>query len=79
MLVNTQKTSALSLFVTDFLLLTKSRLSLTVVFSSIAGYLLAAQVPSAWHIFLLSIGGYGLAGASNAFNQIIEKDIVSKL
>ena len=79
MLVNTQPTPAFSLFVSDFLLLTKSRLTLTVVFSSIAGYLLAAPNPSVWHILLLSLGGYGLAGASNAFNQIIEKDIDAKM
>ena len=79
MLVNTQKPPAFSLFMSDFLLLTKSRLTLTVVFSSIAGYLLAAPNPSAWHILLLSLGGYGLAGASNAFNQIIEKDIDAKM
>ena len=79
MLVNTQKPPAFSLFMSDFLLLTKSRLTLTVVFSSIAGYLLAAPVPSVWHILLLSLGGYGLAGASNTFNQIIEKDIDAKM
>lgn len=79
MSVTTHKPITLSLFVNDFLLLTKSRLTLTVVFSSIAGYLLAAQAPSALHILLLSLGGYGLAGASNAFNQIIEKDIDAKM
>lgn len=79
MSVTTHKPLTLSLFVNDFLLLTKSRLTLTVVFSSIAGYLLAAQAPSALHILLLSLGGYGLAGASNAFNQIIEKDIDAKM
>ena len=79
MFVKTQKKTSMSLFVTDFLLLTKSRLSLTVVFSSIAGYFLAVQAPSAWHILMLSLGGYGLAGASNAFNQIIEKDIDAKM
>ena len=73
MLANTQKLPTLSLFMNDFLLLTKSRLSITVVFSSIAGYLLAVTAPSAWHMLLLSLGGYSLAGASNAFNQIIEK------
>ena len=79
MLANTQKLSALSLFMNDFLLLTKSRLSITVVFSSIAGYLLAVTAPSAWHMLLLFLGGYSLAGASNAFNQIIEKDIDAKM
>jgi protoheme IX farnesyltransferase len=78
MLVNTYK-SSLSLFVTDALLLTKARLTLSVVFSSVAGYLLAAPSPNILHILLLSVGGYGLAGASNAFNQIIEKEIDAKM
>lgn len=79
MLTNTQKSPTLSLFLGDALLLTKARLTLSVVFSSVAGYLLAAPAPSTWHIILLSIGGYGLAGASNAFNQIIEKEIDAKM
>lgn len=79
MLADTQKSSMLSLFVTDVLLLTKARLTLSVVFSSLAGYLLAVPSPNMWHILLLSIGGYGLAGASNAFNQIIEKEIDAKM
>ena len=79
MLADTQKSSMLSLFVNDVLLLTKARLTLSVVFSSLAGYLLAVPSPNMWHILLLSIGGYGLAGASNAFNQIIEKEIDAKM
>ena len=79
MLTNTQKSPTLSLFLADVLLLTKVRLTLSVVFSSVAGYLLATPSPSILHILLLSIGGYGLAGASNAFNQIIEKDIDAKM
>jgi len=79
MFADTQKSSMLSLFVTDVLLLTKARLTLSVVFSSLAGYLLAVSSPNMWHILLLSIGGYGLAGASNAFNQIIEKEIDAKM
>lgn len=79
MLVNTQKTPTLSLFVTDMLLLTKARLTISVVFSSLAGYLIATPSLSGMHIFLLAMGGYGLAGASNAFNQIIEKDIDAKM
>lgn len=65
----------LSLFIADTLLLTKARLTLSVVFSSLAGYLLAVPSPNALHILILSLGGYGLAGASNAYNQIIERDI----
>lgn len=79
MLTKTQKSPVLSLFLSDALLLTKARLTLSVVFSSVAGYLLAAPAPSILHILLLSVGGYGLAGASNAFNQIIEKEIDTKM
>jgi protoheme IX farnesyltransferase len=75
MLTKTLKLPVLSLFIADTLLLTKSRLTISVVFSSLAGYLLAVPSPSALHILMLSFGGYGLAGASNAFNQIIERDI----
>jgi len=79
MLTKIQKPTTLSLFLSDALLLTKARLTLSVVFSSVAGYLLAAPAPSILHILLLSVGGYGLAGASNAFNQIIEKEIDTKM
>ncbi|QTD36567.1 heme o synthase [Polaribacter batillariae] len=58
----------------DFKQLTKVGLSLSVVFSSVAGYLLAAEVVSFFTLFLLAIGGFFMVGASNAFNQIIEKD-----
>ncbi len=53
--------------------LTKFGLSLSVVFSSIAGYLLAVDVVDIKTVVLLSIGGYCMVGASNAFNQIIER------
>ena len=49
-------------------------LSLSVVFSSIAGYLLAAPTIDFQILFLLAIGGYCVVGASNAFNQIIERE-----
>lgn len=51
------------------------RLSLSVVFSSIAGYLLGAETVDFTTLFLLALGGYFMVGASNAFNQIIEKDL----
>ncbi len=60
--------------ITDFKQLTKVGLSLSVVFSSIAGYLLAAEVVDTFIIIQLAIGGYFMVGASNAFNQVIEKD-----
>ena len=79
MLADTQKSPTLSLLINDVLLLTKARLTISVVFSSLAGYLLAVPSPHMWHILMLSFGGYGLAGASNAFNQIIEKEIDAKM
>lgn len=57
----------------DLKQLTKFGLSLSVVFSSIAGYLLAADIVDFKTVILLSIGGYCMVGASNAFNQIIER------
>ena len=59
----------------DFKEITKMRLALSVVFSSIAGYLLAADTINYTDLFLLTFGGYCLVGASNAFNQVIEKDL----
>ena len=57
-----------------FISLTKARLALSVVFSSIAGYFLAVDVVNFNELILLVIGGYSIVGASNSFNQIIEKD-----
>lgn len=51
------------------------RLSLSVVFSAIAGYLLGAEVIDFGIIVLLAFGGYFMVGASNAYNQIIERDL----
>lgn len=61
-------------FVYDLKQLTKIGLSLSVVFSSIAGYLLAVDQVNYSTLFLLGLGGFLMVGASNAFNQIIEKD-----
>lgn len=61
--------------VKDFLELTKVRLSVSVVFSSIAGYLLGVEQISLLEMLLLATGGYLMVGASNAYNQIIEKDL----
>jgi protoheme IX farnesyltransferase len=62
----------------DFREITKARLAVSVVFSSIAGFMLGiADLQSfSWLVFLkLAIGGYCMVGASNAFNQVIEKDL----
>jgi len=63
-----------SIVFNDFKQLTKVGLSLSVVFSSLAGYLLAVDEVQYSVLFMLAIGGYLMVGASNAFNQIIEKD-----
>ena len=65
-------------FYKDFVEITKARLAISVVFSTIAGYLLGIDSWSShnWEVlFLLTIGGYCMVGASNVFNQIIEKDL----
>jgi protoheme IX farnesyltransferase len=62
----------------DFKAITKAGLAISVVFSSIAGYILGFDNahPFSWIVLLkLAIGGYCMVGASNAFNQVIEKDL----
>ncbi|NRR90869.1 protoheme IX farnesyltransferase [Winogradskyella undariae] len=61
--------------VTDFKEITKMGLSLSVVFSSIAGYFLGADTINFATLALLAFGGYFMVGASNAYNQIIERDL----
>lgn len=51
------------------------RLALSVVFSSIAGYFLGAESFQLVEVLLLTVGGYAMVGASNAYNQIIERDL----
>jgi len=59
----------------NFLEITKVRLSVSVLFSSVAGYLLGTDYVSLTEVILLCIGGYSMVGASNVYNQIIEKDL----
>lgn len=86
---NTQNTTVLnaakntlsikSIFL-DFKEITKAGLAISVLFSSIAGYLLGvdSEHPFKWSVLaVLAVGGYCMVGASNAFNQLIEKDIDS--
>lgn len=61
--------------ISDFKEITKIRLSVSVVFSAIAGYLLGAAEVDAYTLLLLAFGGYFMVGASNAYNQIIERDL----
>ncbi|MDT0648788.1 heme o synthase [Autumnicola edwardsiae] len=68
---HTFSTSVLS----DFKEITKMRLAISVVFSSVAGYFLGAETIDFVTVLLLAIGGYLMVGASNAYNQIIERDL----
>ncbi|MDG1713883.1 heme o synthase [Lacinutrix sp.] len=61
--------------ISDFKEITKMRLALSVVFSSVAGYLLGVDSVNFTTLFLLALGGYFMVGASNAYNQIIEKNL----
>ena len=62
-------------WVKNFTDITKFRLSVSVVFSSVAGYLLGATQVDFVILLLLCIGGYCMVGASNVYNQIMERDL----
>tara|TARA_B100001057_G_scaffold465380_1_gene521461 strand:- start:7695 stop:8588 length:894 start_codon:yes stop_codon:yes gene_type:complete len=62
-----------SLF-SEILVLIKYRLSFSVVLSSVASYLLAFEVFSISKFLLLITGGFLVVGASNGFNQVIERN-----
>ncbi|MFT5077539.1 MAG: protoheme IX farnesyltransferase [Planctomycetota bacterium] len=59
----------------NFTEITKIRLSVSVVFSSVAGYLLGCETIDFMTLLLLSVGGYCMVGASNVYNQMLEKDL----
>lgn len=69
------KNASLAVYFADFKEITKARLAVSVVFSSIAGYFLGAVEINFSSVLLLAFGGYCMVGASNAYNQIIEKDL----
>lgn len=77
--MNTTSISIKSIYI-DFKAITKAGLAISVVFSSVAGFLLGVSdiFSLDWTILLkLVIGGYCMVGASNAYNQVIEKDLDS--
>lgn len=74
----TQSTLSFKSIYIDFREITKARLAISVVFSSIAGFMLGIYDLHSldWMVLLkLAVGGYCMVGASNAFNQVIEKDL----
>jgi protoheme IX farnesyltransferase len=74
----TASTFSIKQIVIDFKEITKAGLAISVVFSSIAGYLLGVVDYSDMKVttlLMLAVGGYCMVGASNAFNQVIEKEL----
>ena len=75
---STPNTLSVKSIYTDFKAITKAGLAISVVFSSIAGFLLGVGDFQTLHwvvLMKLAIGGYCMVGASNAYNQVIEKDL----
>lgn len=68
--------SVFSQKVTDYKLLVKLRLSLTVVFSSLMAFLIASPAGALrwFDVALLALGGFFVTTAANALNQVLEKD-----
>lgn len=72
---NTTPFGLVSQKVRDFGELVKFKLSLTVVYSAVMAYLIAAQGSVDWFsVLILSVGGFCVAGAANALNQVLERD-----
>mgnify|MGYP003735547805 CR=1 FL=1 len=77
-LSSTPNTISIKSIYTDFKAITKAGLAISVVFSSIAGFLLGVSDFHSLHwiiLLKLAVGGYCMVGASNAYNQVIEKDL----
>lgn len=66
--------------IADYIQLTKLRLTISVVFSAVLGYLIATgtslEISS---ILALAAGGLLVVGSANGINQIIEKEFDSKM
>lgn len=59
----------------DYVMLTKLKLTLVVVFSSVLGYLIVSGGSTDYvQIITLAVGGFLVTGAANALNQVLEKD-----
>lgn len=78
-ITETQSKSAIVLKMKDYGQLLKLRLASLVVFSAVVTYFMAAQNPSWIQALLLTLGGFLVTGSSNAFNQIIEKELDKKM
>jgi len=63
----------------DLGVLVKFRLNITVVFSAVMAYLIAADGISLQHVLLLALGGFLITGAANGINQVLEKDFDAQM
>ncbi|MCW5937358.1 MAG: heme o synthase [Fimbriimonadaceae bacterium] len=60
----------------DYVALTKPRVVSLLLFTTVAAMIVAARGwPGGWLILAVSIGGYLMAGAANAFNMSVEEDL----
>ena len=69
------KTVSLKVKLKSYSDLTKFRLSALVVVSAILGYLIAPGEFSLSTLIYLFLGGFFVTGSSNAFNQVLERDL----
>lgn len=65
--------------VQDYVMLLKLRLSFLVVLSAVSGYFFAVDQFNSTEFLYLVFGGFLITGASNGFNQIIERKIDKKM
>jgi len=63
------------LSIKDVLQLSKIRLTISVVFSAIAGYFIAGGTLYSFSLIALLLGGGLVVAASNGLNQVLEKDL----
>lgn len=60
----------------DYVALTKPRIISLLLFTTLAAMFIAARGwPGLWLLIAVAIGGYMAAGAANAFNMVIERDL----
>ena len=65
--------------VVDYLYLVKARLSLMVVLSSMVAYWLGAPAIVLGHLALFALGTLLVVGGANAFNQVLERELDSRM
>lgn len=71
----TAPTTVRSQKISDFAVLIKLKLNLTVVFSSVMAYMIVLGTDVKINgIVLLALGGFLVTGSANALNQVLEKD-----